>query len=158
MILETFIQELIKWGVPLIGAGVLATIVKPIVTAIATSRKEHEQKDWDLKAADLREEILGTQESIKLMVQKHVEDKSEIENHLSELRKEFAQKTNGVREAILAMHGRNLVVDAKHYVHDNSIGVEELEDFMDRYSVYKKLGGNGHMDTWLEKVKRLPNP
>lgn len=72
------------------------------------------------------------------------------------LQKELADKTNGIREAILNIHLDRLIGESIIYLERGSITAAELKDYQNKYNVYIELGGNGHMDPWYPKVCKLP--
>lgn len=44
----------------------------------------------------------------------------------------------------------------KHYIADQGISLEDKENLEDMYRAYKDLGGNGHLETVMAEVARLP--
>ena len=44
----------------------------------------------------------------------------------------------------------------KCYIMDKEITLEDKENLQDMYRAYKSLGGNGHLETVLAEVNRLP--
>lgn len=42
------------------------------------------------------------------------------------------------------------------YIKDQSISLEDKENLEDMYRAYKALGGNGHLETVMDEVERLP--
>lgn len=45
---------------------------------------------------------------------------------------------------------------AKVYIHLGKITLEEKEHIKEQYDAYKALGGNGHLDTTMCEINRLP--
>lgn len=43
-----------------------------------------------------------------------------------------------------------------HYLADNSVSLGDKENLEDMYRAYKALGGNGHLDTVMRDVGKLP--
>lgn len=43
------------------------------------------------------------------------------------------------------------------YLRHGYIALEQLADYEERFLTYKALGGNGHVDPWIEKIRQLPN-
>ena len=62
-----------------------------------------------------------------------------------------------LREGVLSSHFNMLLNKAMRYVSQEWISVEDLEIFEEEYEVYKHLHGNGHMNSWVTKVRALPN-
>lgn len=44
----------------------------------------------------------------------------------------------------------------KSYINDKEISVGDKENLKAMYDAYKKLGGNGHLDTIMQEVEKLP--
>lgn len=44
----------------------------------------------------------------------------------------------------------------KCYISDRSISLEDKETLEEMYRAYKGLGGNGHLETVMDEVERLP--
>ncbi len=42
------------------------------------------------------------------------------------------------------------------YIKDQRITLEDKENLEDMYRAYKALGGNGHLETVMDEVERLP--
>lgn len=45
---------------------------------------------------------------------------------------------------------------ARSYIRDGSISLEDKEALQDMHRAYKALGGNGHLDTAMAEIERLP--
>lgn len=45
---------------------------------------------------------------------------------------------------------------ARCYIKDGGIALEDKETLQDMHRAYKALGGNGHLDTAMAEVERLP--
>lgn len=43
----------------------------------------------------------------------------------------------------------------KQYIADGEIHLEDKENLIEMYNAYKKLGGNGHLETVMSEVKSL---
>ena len=44
----------------------------------------------------------------------------------------------------------------KSYISSHGISLEDKENLQEKYRAYKKLGGNGHLNTVMDEVERLP--
>lgn len=44
----------------------------------------------------------------------------------------------------------------KKYISEQEISLEDKETLTEMHKAYKALGGNGHLDTVMEEVERLP--
>ena len=64
---------------------------------------------------------------------------------------------SALQKGILSSHFNLLLNKSMEYIKRGWISVEELELYEEELIVYKKLGGNGHLDPWIEKVRKLPN-
>ena len=42
------------------------------------------------------------------------------------------------------------------YILDGKISLEDRENLEEMYTAYKSLGGNGHLETIMSEVRRLP--
>lgn len=43
-----------------------------------------------------------------------------------------------------------------HYIDDGQISLDDKENLKDMHDAYKALGGNGHLDTVMQEVEKLP--
>ena len=43
----------------------------------------------------------------------------------------------------------------KQYIKDGEIHLEDKENLIEMYNAYKRLGGNGHLETIMNEVKQL---
>lgn len=44
----------------------------------------------------------------------------------------------------------------KSYISDREVSLEDKENLEEMYRAYKALGGNGHLETVMAEVERLP--
>lgn len=44
----------------------------------------------------------------------------------------------------------------RNYINNHSISLEDKENLQDMYRAYKALGGNGHLETIMGEIERLP--
>ena len=44
----------------------------------------------------------------------------------------------------------------KSYISDREVSLEDKENLEEMYRAYKSLGGNGHLETVMAEVERLP--
>lgn len=44
----------------------------------------------------------------------------------------------------------------RSYINNHSISLEDKENLQDMYRAYKALGGNGHLETIMGEIERLP--
>ena len=62
-----------------------------------------------------------------------------------------------IQEGVLDAHLQNLIGTCETYIKRGYITATELDAYQSRYNLYKKLGGNGHMEPWDNAIKRLPH-
>lgn len=79
------------------------------------------------------------------------QEEKENEPHCTEKETLFA-----VREGLKVLMVDRVRYLGKHYITDNGIQLEDKETLDEMYAAYKKLGGNGHLDTVMKEVGRLP--
>lgn len=75
-------------------------------------------------------------------------------------RKWAKQDKHDERVDALVIANKVLMVDrvrclGKHYIADGEIHLEDKENLIEMYNAYKKLGGNGHLETVMYEVKSL---
>lgn len=59
----------------------------------------------------------------------------------------------GAQKVLMVDRVRHL---GQSYIYSNQITLESKENLIDMYNAYKKLGGNGHLDTIIAEVEKLP--
>ena len=74
---------------------------------------------------------------------------------LSDLEQKIMDILLPMREAILSSHYSSLLDRCKKYVQQGHLTADELDKLESDYEIYKKLGGNGHMEIWMHKVREL---
>lgn len=94
----------------------------------------------------------------------HHEDEIEIElrareqyyyRKLSELEERMMNILVPMREALLSSHYQALLEKCKSHVQAGQLTADELDSLENDYETYKKLGGNGHMELWMTRVRQL---
>ena len=75
-------------------------------------------------------------------------------------RKWSKQDTRDERVDALVDANKVLMIDkvrylGKKYIADGEIHLEDKENLKEMYSAYKRLGGNGHLDTIMDEVDHL---
>ena len=73
------------------------------------------------------------------------------------------KKKDGKDEAIASLVNAHkvLMIDrvrylGSRYVRQKEVSLEDKENLHDMYAAYKSLGGNGHLETIMHEVDRLP--
>ena len=131
------LEYFLKWLIPFVCAGGFSLFIIPFINKYKAGKKVEEiKKESEEKDKELEKQILSVQETLL----------SKIE-----------ENTAGIRAAILQSHLRELIIDGKMYINQKYITLEQLADYNERFLVYKSLGGNGHVDPWIKKIRELPN-
>lgn len=144
----------LKWLIPFVCAGLFGVVIAPIWHRYKTGRNTESKQQWDSYAVDMKTKIEG--------IKKESEEKDALlETKIIEVQTTLLQKieenTAGIRQAILQSHLRELIIDGKMYIKNKYITLEQLADYNERFLTYKSLGGNGHVDPWIKKIRELPN-
>ena len=101
--------------------------------------------------------------SIEDHIEQHEENNAlEFKKHdqlyskkLVELEERLMMMLTPMREALLSSHYQNLLEKCKKYVQAGEISADELDNIEKDYETYKALGGNGHMEMWMVRVRQL---
>lgn len=78
-----------------------------------------------------------------------------IKKQVEQVHKDIMMILVPLREATLSAHLDALIAKCKTYIKRGYITVDELDRLESDYETYKSLNGNGHMDTWMTKVRQL---
>lgn len=138
----------LKWLIPFLCAGLFSLIVIPFWNKYKKGKDLSDQGEWDKHAKSIQRQIDNLQAEMQLL-QKRVDflQKDVIEK--------IDENTKGIREAMIQQQLRALIIDGKTYLRHNKITIDQLTDYNDRYATYKRLGGNGHADIWVQKIREL---
>lgn len=165
---KELIDYFLKWFIPFLSAGLFGLLITPLIKDYKSGRKVREQRQWNEQAAELKtlfEKSIGRYQEL----QSYIESVEQVSNQedillrkqLTETKevliREIQNRTAGMREALLSIHLNNLIRDSIRYIEQGWVSAGDLQDYNERYITYRELGGNGHMDPWYPKVKRLPN-
>ena len=112
------------------------------------------QREWNECATGMKQDIETFKEESK---KKDSQLEKKIDLVQTTLLTKIEENTAGIRQAILQSHLRELIIDGKMYLKQEYITLEQLADYEERYLTYKSLGGNGHVDPWIAKIRQLPN-
>ena len=166
LVLETFI----KWVIPFICIAIIGLITAYLINPLKSGTAQARKKEWEdiAKSSNVHEQICGKYfESIK---QESQQMDTQILNKLNDLvstwKKDFkslrdqqiknAEEIDAVRQGVLDAHLQNLIASCNTFIEHGYITHAELIQYNERLSIYHKLGGNGHMDIWDERIKSLP--
>lgn len=142
-----------KWLVPIVCSGLVALILTPIWNKYHAGDKAEQQRKWDEHARHMQEQFQTFKSEAE-------EKDSSLEQQITDIKDSMtliAASIESIKSAMLQSHLKSLMIDSKMYIQRGYITVEELDDYNERYLIYKSLGGNGHMTPWAEKIRKLPN-
>lgn len=166
LILETFV----KWIIPFICAAIVGLIAARLINPIKKGNDQQKKEEWEriARSSNVHEEICGkhfakiqeqsnamdTQILAKLnaMDEKWQTDISALHNQ----QLKNAEEIDAVRQGVLDAHLQNLITACNTFIEHGYITHAELIQYNQRLAVYHKLGGNGHMDLWDERIRALP--
>ena len=144
----------LKWLIPFLCSGLFAAIVIPVWNRYKHGRDAELKEKWNQYATEMKTDIDKFKVDSK---QKDVELEQKIVNVQTTLLQKLEENTAGIRQAILQSHLRELIIDGKMYLKQGYITLDQLADYNERVLTYKSLGGNGHADPWITKIRNLPN-
>ena len=133
----------VKWALGILGAAATGLItylwsrIKKDAKYVKAGREQEVFKNVYEEIDELRETTLGEYTVLN----------NKIEILLSSL--------DILREGILSAHYNALKDKCIMYINAGHISIYELENIEEEFTLYKKLGGNGHMDALIEKVRKL---
>lgn len=133
----------VKWALGILGAaatGLIAYLwsrIKKDATYVKAGREQEVFKNVYDEIDELRETTLGEYTALN--------DKIEI----------LLSSLDVLREGILSAHYNALKDKCIMYINAGHISIYELENIEEEFTLYKKLGGNGHMDALIAKVRKL---
>lgn len=142
------LEYVIKWAVPFCCAGAFSLLVTPLVKTFKSGKKVQDQEELETHLAESK--------VIQNMQAKEERLESKIDYLQDNVLNKIEENTRGIRKAILSSHLRELIVDGKSYLKQHYITPEQLADYNERFVTYKDLGGNGHVDPWIVKIRELP--
>lgn len=151
-------QELLKWLITLL-TGALGSF-------LLTCRKQIKEFFKFKKKKQEKELLAGVNKEVNNLGHRmeHHEDEIEIElrahdqlyaRKLVELEERLMLILGPMREALLSSHYQALLEKCKYFVSTGQITADELDSLERDYETYKKLGGNGHMEMWMLRVRQL---
>lgn len=138
---------LLKWGFELFIAA---------LTAIGLYfRKEIfeflEYKKKNKKEAYLKE-VYG---KINQVTQTSIKEDKKLHEKIDNMEKNIMEILNPLKDAMLSFHLDSLILRCQEFVLQGWITIDDLERIESDYQTYKSLGGNGHMDAWMKRVRTL---
>lgn len=175
------LETLIKWGIPVIAAGLLGWFIKKIIDPKkrdqAIGVQTRKQREWDEAARN--SDVLNAKCALQIQNMSAAIDKKfeqaeaasqQIDNEILAVVKDLKVSVTEIRsdlkdqkesqallqEGVLDLHLHNLIGACKVYIERGYITPIELMQYNERLSLYHKLGGNGHMEIWDERIRALP--
>lgn len=143
------LEYILKWLIPFVCAGAFTLIVVPQWNKFKKGNAAVAQEDWNSHASTIYEQIDLLKQKDKML-----EDK--IDYIQNDLMVKLQADISIIKESMKQNQLRDLIVDGKHYLAHGEITIDQLTNYNDRFQVYKSLGGNGHADIWVKKVRELP--
>lgn len=139
----------LKWLIPFVCAGLFTLIIVPFWNKYKKGKAVTDQSEWDEHSKSIQRQIDNLHAETQL-----------LSKRLDFLQKDVIEKidenTKGIREAMIQQQLRGLIIDGKTYLRHQKITIDQLADYNDRFATYKRLGGNGHADVWVQKIRELP--
>lgn len=152
-------QEFMKWLVGGILAGLTALLVacrKHIVNFFNYERKIHKDKllsDVYTKLDGIQKKMISNDTDLAEYMTSHEEM---ILDRIEDVKEELTAILLPIQNATLSSHYERLIKKCKYYIQKGEITTDELDELEIDYQTYKLLGGNGHMDMWMNRVRQLP--
>ena len=145
----------------LVGGGFGVAMLKFVEFLITLStnqknRKEDKLNATDKKISDLREDIVTNYCEKNTEAIKHLTGVAiELKNNIVLLTKANAQSREYEKNVGAAINGiihDRIMHNVEGFIERNGITVDEISTLKSMYYPYKKLGGNGDVETAYEKV------
>lgn len=145
-------EYFMKWLFGIGGAGLTAllTYIWNKIKKGYSLIKEEDKEEFLKEVNDRISEDEGKMKKIK-------EDNEKADQKINNKINSVVDILDLLKEGILSLHLDSLINECKYYIGQGWIPLDALERFEEKYSLYKKLGGNGHMEPWAKKVRKLPN-
>ena len=163
----------LKWAVPFALAALVSLIVAKMAQPkedLSIGAHQRKLKEWEdfAKESDVHEMLCGQnfnklREESDLMDNKILTkldelkvDVDNIKTTVDKNRQETNKNIDAVRQGVLDAHLQNLIASCQKFIKRGFITPTELMQYNERLGIYHRLGGNGHMDPWDERIKALP--
>ena len=144
---ELFTTSLNKW---LVG-GIVA-----MLGAIGLFFKNNIRDYWKYRNEKRKKKYLSDiYDSLGSLKEASDKQDDEIKQQMEKLSEDIMKILIPLREATLSSHLDALIAKCKSYIRRGYITVDELDRLELDYETYKSLNGNGHMDIWMAKVRKL---
>lgn len=156
--LTTIQTFFLKWGLELfVGAlGILGIrFRKEIVEFWKYKKSIQKNKDFKEIYTKIDKEKQGSIKADKEILEKMNLADGIIMEKMGEMEKRIMDILDPLRQAILSSHLDSLILRCQEFVIQGWISPEDYDRIESDYKTYKSLGGNGHMDDWMIKVRKL---
>ena len=150
------IKEVIGWAIPLILSGAVAIYLAPLRKALIKGKAVESQEEWDSHASDLRKRVEALEKDDKDYTQKLDSLITLVGTNQTTLTTRMEEIDKKNTEVFTQIYQRDLNVDGKQYIQNEKITPAQLANYEKRFAQYKKWGGNGDVDPWIAKIRRLP--
>ena len=164
------IETILKWAIPFICLAIVGLITARLVNPIKKGNEQARLEEWEdmARKSDLHEELCGKhlqafQKESEAMDHKILTKLDQMDqawkNDIACLQESSERNSHDidiVRQGVLDAHLQNLIQTSNEFIEKGFVTHAELMLYNARLAIYHRLGGNGHMDSWDERVKALP--
>lgn len=164
------LETILKWLIPFVCAGLISWITVKVVNPLKKQSEQEKIAEWEATArkTNIHHEIFDKytddlRHESQAMDTKIFEKLETLEkrwdlrmDQLGAQQLQNAKDLDAVRQGVLDAHLQNLISSCQVYIQRGYITPAELIQYNERLGIYKRLGGNGHMDAWDDRVKALP--
>lgn len=140
-------EHFLKWilgGITLCLTSIIVTFRKQIKDFIGFEQRQKKKKLLKNVYAEIDKQTKLSEERDTV-----------LEEKIDKLRDDLFDILEPLRAATLTSHLDSLISKCKHHVRDGYITADDLDRIESDYETYKKLKGNGHMDTWMYRIRQL---
>lgn len=172
MVSEALILEtILKWLIPTLCVAIVGLITAKIIKPLKKQNKAERQQQFDecLQSSTVAASFCD-QHYQQLKSESDKNDKeilSRIDNltncieesqvHAEDYHKKVDKHMDLIQKGVLDAHLQNLIATCEVYIKRGYITPVELQAYQERYTLYKNLGGNGHMEPWNRAIMNLPH-
>ena len=171
MVLETAI----KWLIPMLCVAIVGLITAHFIKPFKKGNETARQEEWDnhfesstrpramgdRELGILRSELTTTVTNADQQILEKIGELSKNIQDQNESNKAYHERVdksiNLIQQGVQDAHLQNLIATCQTYIKRGYITTAEFETYQQRYTLYKDLGGNGHMEPWNAKICALPN-
>lgn len=164
-------ETALKWLIPTLCVAIVGLITAKIIKPLKAQNKVQQQKTFDecLQSSTVAETFCS--EHYKKLKAESDENDKEILNRIDKLTScietsnaeaaayhvKVDKSIDLIQKGVLDAHLQNLIATCEVYIKRGYITPVELQAYQERYTLYKNLGGNGHMEPWNRAIMNLPH-